>query len=180
MAERTEERTRDRERESAVDPEIEALLDDRPSRSSSGSTDHSPSDSTPTGTGGLRARLRGRSGDLFALRPFGAMLVLSLVGGLLGGVIPLVGGLAGLLGVFLSAFGVGLVSSDRHYVEAGLAGAVAAGVTLVLGSLNLAFIAALRDFGPEFGVIGAGAGLLVALIGHYFGRDLRDGLTMDI
>jgi hypothetical protein len=28
--------------------------------------------------------------------------------------------------------------------------------------------------------IAAGIGLLLAVIGHYFGRDLRDGLTRDL
>jgi hypothetical protein len=184
MAERTEERTRDRESgtdTSWTDVDVEGLLNEETDRSERSA--RSP-DSSPGGGdgGGFRTRLRDRRRELFSARTFVGVLALALGAGFLGGVVPLplISGFAGLLGVFAAAFVVGLVSSKNHYLEAGLAGAAAAGITLVVTSLNIVFIAALRDIGPEIGVIGAGAGLLAGLLGHYFGRDLREGLTADI
>jgi len=192
MSERTAERERTRNEDSRSDIEfdtdvdIDGLLSDSGGRSGTKHTTES-GESSETGRSGFRARFRKRRQGLFSLRAFAGVLVLALGAGFLGGAIPivgsLIGGFAGVLGVFAAAFVVGLVSSGRHYVESGLAGAAAAGITLLLTivtSLNVAFLPALRDTVPEIGVIGAGAGLLAALVGHYFGRDLRDGLTVDI
>lgn len=200
MSERTEERERTRSRDSRSDPEfdtdvdIDGLLADTGGQSGTAATNSEESSESKratrtgeTGRGGFRARLRDRRHRLFSVRVFVGLLLGALGAGLLGGAIPivgsLIGGFAGLLGVFVAAFVVGLASSQRYYMESGLAGACAAGITLLattLTSLNVAFLPALSDAVPEIGVIGAGAGLLAALVGHYFGRDLREGLTADI
>ena len=194
MSERTEERERTRagtprsDIDFDTDVDIDGLLSDSGGRSgASGSTKPSRSGELKkatrparSGRSGFRERLRERRRGLFSPRVFVGVLVLALAVGLLGGFVPLIGGFAGLLGVFASAFVVGLVSRERHYVETGLAGATAAGIALLVTSLDIVFFMALRDTVPEIGVIGAGAGLLAALVGHYFGRDLREGLTADI
>ena len=192
MSERTEERERTRENPRSdldfdTDVDIDGLLSDTGGRSGAGEN-RKPTQSkratrsADTGRDGFRARLRDRRRGLFSLRVFVGMLVLALGVGLLGGFVPvpLISGFAGLIGVFAAAFVVGLASAERHYVESGLAGAAAAGVILVLSNLSVVFLAAFRDIVPEVGVIGAGAGLLAALVGHYFGRDLREGLTADL
>ena len=82
------------------------------------------------------------------------------------------------------AFAAGLVGSRSRYLEVGLAGAVAAGAAFLLGTLTSVFAPiagrVLADYGVAIVGVGTGAGLLVALAGHYFGRDLRDGLTRDV
>lgn len=179
MAERTEERTRDREPRTDVDVEdlLDGIDDAGRSRESSAGADGRSGRSERRG---LRAGLRERRRRLFSPRVFLGVLVLALAGGLLGGTVPLVGGFAGLVGVFGAAFVAGLASSGKHYLETGLAGATVAGVILLVTRLDIVFLTALRDVVPELGVIGAGAGALAALVGHYFGRDLRDGLTADL
>ena len=188
MPERTEERERTRNEtprsdlDFDTDVDIDGLLSDSGGRPGTNETATSAR-SAETERTGFRTRLRERRQGLFSPRVFAGALVLALVAGLLGGFVPLIGGFAGLLGVFAVAFVIGLLSSGRHYAETGLAGAAAAGITLLVTtvtSLNVAFLPALRDSVPEIGVIGAGAGLLAALVGHYFGRDLREGLTADI
>jgi hypothetical protein len=146
-----------------------------------------------SGDAGGPTGLRGRLHGLFSLRTFLLAVVLStagvLVGGVAGGVlpIPLLGTAGRLLGLFVAAFVLGLVVADRRYVEAGLAGAVTAAVSFLLAALGAAFtgffpVAAdmLSRYGPTVAGVGAGTGLLVALVGYYFGRDLRNGLTREI
>ncbi len=129
--------------------------------------------------GGRLSRLRGRTGSLFSPRHFLLALALTLGGLLLGGIVPLIPGV-GLLGVALAGFLMGLLSERRRYLEVGAAGAVASGVSLLLSSMNLVLLAGLRGQAPELAAVGAGAGLFLALLGHYLGRDLRDGLTKEI
>ena len=203
-AEAERERTRDRgsrsNRDSRSDLEFDSdvdidglLSDNGGSSGAKRTTDAGDTANTETGAssdperGGFRERLRERRRGLFSPRVFAIVLALSLAAGFLGGAIPvvgaLIGGFAGFLGVFAAAFVVGLVSNERYYAEAGLAGATAAGVTLLVTTLtgfNFVFLDALRDIAPTIGVIGAGAGLLAALVGHYFGRDLHHGLTADV
>lgn len=84
---------------------------------------------------------------------------------------------SGLLGVFTGAFILGVVSARRRYLELGVSGAVAAGLSWVVGSITLAALAGLA---VPLAAFGAGSGAIAALLGHYFGRDLRDGLTRDV
>ncbi|PSP73477.1 hypothetical protein BRC86_09100 [Halobacteriales archaeon QS_3_64_16] len=184
MAERSEERTRDRESgtdTSWTDVDVDGLL----AKEDEGDVDTRSTESTPAqsaegGRGGLRNRFRERRAGLFSLRVFVLALVLAVAGGLVGGSIPLLSTVAGAIAVFATGFVVGLAIDGRHYTETGLAGAGAAVASLLLSNSQFVFLAAFRDFALQFGVIGAGTGLLVALVGHYFGRDLRVGLTQDI
>lgn len=97
------------------------------------------------------------------------------------GSIPVVGALAGafggVVGIFLGAFVLGLVSGQRRYVALAVVGAAVAGASAALDMFQLAILAGV-GLAP-FAVLGAGTGLLTAVAGHYFGRDLRAGLLGD-
>jgi hypothetical protein len=132
------------------------------------------------GATGRLGGLRRRFGRLFALRPFLLALVLSVVGLVVGGSVPLIGSIGRLIGVALAGFVLAFLVAGRRYVEAGLAGALAAGLGFVLATLNSALFPVIADYGVRIAGIGTTAGLLAALVGHYFGRDLRAGLTKDL
>lgn len=153
------------------------LLREYSSTSSASSREEESTDDAEA-TGRLR-RLRNRSGRLFSPRHFLLALALTVGGLFAGGLVPFVPGV-GLLGIFLAGFVMGLVLERRHYLEVGAAGAVASGVSLLLSSTNLLLLAGLRGQAPQLAAVGAGAGLIVALVGHYFGRDLRAGLTKEL
>jgi len=137
--------------------------------------------------GGL---LSGRG--FFSARAFLVLLVASVLGIVVGGSVPFVGGITRYVGLLVVAFAAGLVGSRRRYLEAGLAGALAAGLTFVvaaltsllnplgMGFLGQAGVAGAGRLGLTVAGIGVGTGLLVSLAGYYFGRDLRDGLTRDV
>lgn len=146
--------------------------------------DEAPADDAEGGRS--RARL-GRS-------PVSAkgLLVSFLVAGaglLAGASVPLFGGLVQYVGLFAAAFLLGAVRSRRRYVETAVAGGAASCLLFVastLGGLNF-FLGA--NFLAEYGLATAGAavagagltaGVVVSLLGYYFGRDLRDGLTRDV
>lgn len=163
MSERTEERTQARD--------VEDLLAEVNGESDTGQ------DATPSGESETRrTRLRKRAGGLFSLRAFLLALVLTVVGVGLGGVVPLLGAVLRFVGVFGGAFVFGAVSERRHYAEAGLAGALVPGVGTFLNyfALTVAGVAL-----PVI-AIAVGLGLCCGLLGHYFGRDLRDGLTREL
>lgn len=123
-----------------------------------------------------RGRLRERLGSLFSVRQF-LLAGGSALAGLLvvGGALPL-GAVGSILGIALGTFLHGALASRRGYVEAALAGAVVAG-----GAVLLDFLA-LTVAGLGLPIVGVGlfAGLVAAVVGHYFGRDLRHGLTRDL
>ena len=108
---------------------------------------------------------------LLALLAFGAVYV---AGNAVVPFVPVVGGLAG---IAAAAFVLGLVASTRRYLETATAGAVAAGLGTLLGNLLLSVVG---NVGTTIALAGAGGGVLAALVGYYFGRDLRDGLTREI
>ncbi|WP_336024991.1 hypothetical protein [Halobellus salinisoli] len=120
----------------------------------------------------------------FSVRSFLVVLALSVVGIVAGGSVPFVGTLGQLIGLFVAAFAIGLVGSRTRYLEVGLAGAAAAGLAFVLGTLTSVFaplaVGVIADYGVAIAGVGTGTGLLAALLGHYFGRDLRDGLTREV
>lgn len=127
----------------------------------------------------------GTSGRWFSARAFVLALATVAVGVFVGGSIPLIGGTIGsAAGVFLAAFLVGLALSSRKYVETGIAGTVAGGGVAVTSVLGIGFLPIGIDYLQEWGLpllaVGGGVGLVLALLGHYFGRDLRAGLTEDI
>ena len=157
-------RTRERTAESDVGTEFEVELGEE------------ASDPGPTEEAGLRQRVGGRAKRLFSPRAFVAALLLS-VGGLVAvdAVVPLPG--AGLLGVFAAAFLFGLVSERRRYLETTVAGGLAFGASALVGYV---VIAALGSIGAPLAAVAGGVGAVVGAVGHYFGRDLRDGLTREI
>jgi len=120
-------------------------------------------------------RLRRRLGSLFSVRAFGLSLVFAVGGAVLASsVVPL--GPGWILGVVVAAFLYGLGADARRYPELVLAGALAGGGWALLGN------AALAVFGLGFPIVALGAlvGGVAGAIGHYFGHDLRDGLTRDL
>jgi hypothetical protein len=130
--------------------------------------------------GGGRIGVGRRLRRLFAPRVFLLAVALSVVGLVAGGAVPVVGYLGRFLGVALAAFALAICCSGRRYVEAGLAGALAAGLGFVLGTLNSALFPVVADYGLQIAGVGTTAGLLAALLGHYLGRDLKAGLTKDL
>jgi hypothetical protein len=102
-----------------------------------------------------------------------ALGVAAMVGGTF---VPVPGTRFGLL--FAGTFGYGVAASASRYVECALAGALAAGLGVVLSVVvGGALIPVLAGYGVELAGVGVTTGGLVALAGHYFGRDLRAGWT---
>jgi hypothetical protein len=127
-------------------------------------------------SGGLTDRARERAGSLLSARALALSLVLTLVGALaFGDVLPL-GIVGNLLGIFLAGFAYGTAGGTRRYLELGLAGGVLGGGLTVFGNLALSLL------GPGVPLVAVGfvAGAVAGGLGHYFGRDLRDGLTRDL
>lgn len=119
------------------------------------------------------------SPSLPSLRSFLLALVLVVGGMLVGSAVPLIGSITGLVGLFAGSFVLGLGSGKRRYFPAAVAGAAAAvGATALQGVLTLAFIQSIGA--APTAALGATTGVIVAVIGHYFGRDLRAGLTQDV
>ncbi|WP_029601463.1 hypothetical protein [Natronobacterium lacisalsi] len=113
-------------------------------------------------------------GDLFSPKAFLALVLLIGTGLLAGGtVIPVAGRL---IGMFAVAFLVGLLASKRRYLEMAAAGVLSSGlVTLVTDPLL-----AVAGNTQILLAVGATAGLATTVIGYYFGRDLRAGLSRDV
>ncbi|QSW97811.1 DUF456 domain-containing protein [Haloterrigena alkaliphila] len=127
-------------------------------------------------TGSLRSRLTpGLSPQkYFSPRAFLAFVLLVGAGLFAGGlVIPIAGRIVGMFGV---AFAVGLLSSKRRYLEMGAAGTAVGGVSAVVSNAVIAFAGSVR----AVVAVGVAAGLVGCLLGYYFGRDLRNGLSQDI
>ena len=127
----------------------------------------------------------GMSGRWFSAKAFAVALVVVAVATFAVSAIPLIGGAIGAVGgVFVAAFALGMVFSSQRYGETGLAGALAGAGTALTSVLGVGFLPIgidyLQQWGPSLLAVGGGLGLVVALIGHYLGRDLRAGLTADI
>lgn len=180
MAERTDQRTRDSEVD--LDADFGSSSDgggvDTDFGSVLGTDEDVTATATDTGGGGIRGRVGQRVDSIFSVRTFTiALLVTVILSFVAGAVVPIVpSNISGLLGVFAGAFGIGLVSEDRHYLEIGAATLMTGAVTSLLGNLTLTLLGA----GVPLVAFGAGASGLAGLAGHYFGRDLRAGLTEDI
>lgn len=122
----------------------------------------------------VRDRLAAPFSSLFSLRLFLFVLALTVVGMVVAAaLVPLPG--AGLAGIAVAGFAVGVARTDRRYLELLLAGIVTSGVGALF---EYAVFALLGGFAPV--AFGASAGGLAAVAGHYFGRDLRDGLTREV
>jgi len=131
---------------------------------------------TTDGGGGLRGWLRRKAGSLVSSRGLVISLVLTVLGVIvLGGLLPF--GIVGdALGIFVAAFLYGVVAGESRYLELGLAGAAVGGAWAFLGNLVLTLV------GPGLPIVLVGVlgGALGGVSGHYFGRDLREGLTQDL
>lgn len=144
---------------SAEPTSVEGLLQD--------DTDDATESATDDG-GGIRARI----GRYFSGRWFlGALVAMVLFAGVGRTFVPIVGGPVGLAA---GAFLVGLVSGDRRYLETVVAGVALGALAAVAGSVTIAFATGTL---LRVAAIGAGGGLVVSLVGYYFGRDLRGGLV---
>jgi hypothetical protein len=120
--------------------------------------------------------LRRKLGGVVSSRSVLVALALSVVGAIAFGTIPFIGLLGNLLGVAAAGFVYGLGSGTRRYFEMALAGALAGGGAAVLGNVVLAVLVT----GGTLILFGAVVGALAGATGHYFGRDLRKGLTQDL
>lgn len=137
-------------------------------------TQHSESEATRF------QRFRASAGRLFSISPryFLVALVVLAVGWSVPSFIPLIPALpAGYLGLFVVAFALGGLTSESRYLET----AVAAAVVTFLSIFTQRLIIAIAGVNiTKFAAIGGAVGGLLAVVGYYFGRDLRDGLTRDI
>ena len=126
----------------------------------------------------------GRLGGRFSAKALLVSLVAVAAGVGVGGAIPLVGGITSLAGVAAATFVLGILAGESGYLETGLAGGVVVGANFALSLLTAAALPIGIDFfqqyGLAFGGIGVVVGVGLGLVGHYFGRDLRDGLTREI
>jgi hypothetical protein len=157
---------------------------DRSDRDDSAERTERSSDNEPTSSGGLRSRLPSSPSfsrpslplPRFTMRGLGLSLVVSIVAFVAASLVVPLGGIAGLVGIFVAAFALGLVGRG-HYLELAVAGAGTAAAGTLLSQL---FIAAVADLTVPLAAVGGTAGLLAAVLGCYFGRDLRDGLTRGV
>ncbi len=118
---------------------------------------------------GLPARLSPTA--YFSPKAFVGLSGLFAIGYLGGGfTIPVAGSIVGL---FATAFGVGVLASRRRYLEVTAAGGA---VGAIMAAFNYA-VAIAGGFGGRLVVAGITAGLVACLLGYYLGRDLRDGVT---
>ncbi len=149
--------------------------------------DHTSSEAnreTESRDGGLRSWLPSPSRPsvptALTLRGLGLSTVATVAGFLLAGAVPVVGsllgGVAGLLGIGVAGFLLGTLGRGR-YLELALAGATTGAVSFFLDRLLLSVVG---NFAVPLTLVGGGAGLLAAVLGLYFGRDLRDGLTRGV
>lgn len=114
---------------------------------------------------------------LFSPKAFLAVVLVLGAGLLVGGTAFPFAGVGRFLGLGVAAFLVGLVGSRRRYLETAVAGA---SVGAVAATLDFVTVALLGGSTRTLVAAGAGAGALACLLGYYFGRDLRDGLTRDV
>lgn len=125
----------------------------------------------------------GRLGGRFSAKALLVSLVAVAVGVGAGGAVPVVGGLTSLVGVAAATFLLGVLGRS-WYLETGLAGGTVVGINFAASLLTTAALPIGLDFfqqyGLAFGGVGVVLGVALALVGHYFGRDLRDGLTREL
>ncbi|ERH03113.1 MAG: hypothetical protein J07HN6_00117 [Halonotius sp. J07HN6] len=129
----------------------------------------------------------GRLAGLLSTRALLISLLAVAAGVFAGGMVPLIGSFGSLAGVFVATFVVGVIASESRYVETGIAGGVATGI-IGLGMLTSASLPIVLPLIEQFGLafsgigvaVGSVLGIVLSLVGHYFGRDLRDGLTQEI
>ena len=170
-----------KERESEeTDPleDLDGLLDDDLSEEAGDEGGQSGSGAPPTSRIGV-------DGRWLSLKLLAVTIVVVGVGVVAGGLVPLVGGTLGAAaGILLGTFLVGLATGGQRYVEAGSAGALAGAGTAVSNVLGVGFLPIGLDYLSQWGlpllVVGGLFGLVLGLVGHYFGSDLRAGVTGDL
>ncbi|MFW5938847.1 MAG: hypothetical protein ACOCSD_04245 [Halolamina sp.] len=151
--------------------------------------DETPVDAETEASGGGRlSGVRGRLGRVFSIRGFllalGVVVAGVVAGGAIGGIVPFMGTVGRVVGVFAATFVLGAVRSRRQYLEVGAAGAGVAALLAITQVFSGVFLPIgvewLQQYGLALGAIGAGSGAVASLLGYYFGRDLRDGLTKSV
>ena len=170
-----------KERESEeTDPleDLDGLLDDDLAGEAGDEGGQSGSGAPPTSRIGI-------DGRWLSLKLLGVTIVAVGVGVVAGGLVPLVGGTLGAAaGILLGTFLVGIATGGRRYVETGLTGALAGAGTAVSNVLGIGFLPIGLDYLSQWGlpllVVGGALGLALGLLGHYFGNDLRAGVTGDL
>ena len=139
-------------------------------------------------SGGRLSGVKRRVARIFSPRAF-IFALLAVVagiaaGGFLGGLLPFLGTVGQVAGVFAGTFLFGLIRARRQYLEVATAGAVAAMLLVLSSALSGSFlpvgVEVLQEYGLALAGVGAGTGAVAALLGYYFGRDLRDGLTKSV
>jgi len=189
MAERTDQRTREEDIDEDIGLDEEFGVDDgfgefgsdnaveaESTENSGGFREKLPGGGSKQERKGLRGRIADRIGGIFSIRSFGVALVLTVaLAFVAGSLIPVVPA-SSLLGVFAAGFLLGAVGDERQYLEVGAATLMSGAITALVSNLLVAFLGA----GIPLVAIGAGASGVAGLLGHYFGRDLRDGLSRDI
>ena len=112
------------------------------------------------------------------------VIVVSAVGFVGGGSVPIIGTIGQFVGLFLTSFLIGAIGSKGRYAESAIGGGLVTGTLLLLGTLTSVFTPFAVEFLADYGIAIAGAGVglgsIIGVVGHYFGRDLRSGLTKDI
>lgn len=112
------------------------------------------------------------------------VIALSAVGFITGGSVPIIGTIGQFIGLFITSFLIGAIGSEGRYAESAIGGGLVTGVLLILGTLTSVFtpfaVQFLSDYGIAIAGAGVGVGSIIAVVGHYFGRDLRSGLTKNI
>lgn len=169
----SEDRTRTKSR--GDDPDVSGLLSDE-GFGGGDDLDASAEATDDRTEAGLRGRIGSRARSVFSPRAFVVALLASAVGLVAANaVVPLP--FAGLLGIFVATFLVGLIAGRSRYTET----AVASGGVVAASTLSDFFVVSiLGGFGLPLVAIGALAGGAVGVVGTYFGRDLRKGLTREI
>jgi len=124
----------------------------------------------------LRLRLRHGRAALFSLETFLVVLALAIAGAFLVGRLLPLGDLATLVGILTAAFLHAAVAEGRHYLEAAVAGAAVGGIWTVFGNL----VGVVLGVGVPVVALAVAGGGIAGAAGHYFGRDLRHGLTREL
>jgi len=114
--------------------------------------------------------------ELFSTRFYVVAVVGAVLGAIGGGLVPIVDGtVGGLLAFFGVSFLLGLVASERHYLETTLAGLSVFGVLVALSELTNIIREGFEGGVRLLGFVGAGV-VVAAVLGTYLGRDVRKGL----
>lgn len=154
-----------------------SLADDfRSGESTVGGRESGAREDSSQESGGLARSLYDRSvGKVLSARSLGIAIVTTLVSVFAFGLIPLLGTVGELLGIFAAALVYGLATDERRYLELVLAGALVGGGSALLGNLLISIFGTVM---PALAITAVSA--LAAAVGHYVGRDTRKGFTRDL